>query len=376
MRNKLIAVAVVAAMAPAGAARADTSWLSGNPDMVQKAGRWFIGAGVAGGAYHMPDWTSTTAAAVPLSALPPNVGPASFSTDVSFVAPGGTIGYVLPDGSLPAWLGKSVRLSFTGAYLGGRGGDSRSTPLSPTSTPHYTTVDGRAGLAVFVGVPFRVGERLRVEQEGFELALRLASDVPVGPGLALSPSLGIFGGRTRTNFDFTGNLIQQATGVSFAAHTITERLRARKVGLDAGLAATWRPWSNIALTLAGRGGVVWTRASLTASDCFQFGFGATQCTTPAGTAPTGGAFATSARDRESEVGFVGTVHGALSYDGGWVVLSVGGFFTWESAVPGVRNPVNTVGGAVVGAQIAAPASVRFDSGWKGGGFVTIRFFFN
>lgn len=42
------------------------------------------------------------------------------------------------------------------------------------------------------------------------------------------------------------------------------------------------------------------------------------------------------------------------------------------AVPGVRNPVNTVGFLANGTQIAGPASIRFASGWEAGGFVMVR----
>jgi hypothetical protein len=191
----------------------------------------------------------------------------------------------------------------------------------------------------------------------------------------MSPALGIFGGYARTSFDFTGSWAVQPAGINLIAHAITERLTSWKVGMNGGLAVTWQPWSPITLTLAGRGGVFWTSTRLSASDCFAAVGGFTECTTPPGTAP-GPFFATSAEDRRSAFGFVGSIQGALSYDAGWSVLSIGGFFTWESAVAGVRNPVNTVGNGAGGTQIADPASIRFNSGWKAGGFVTVRILLN
>lgn len=377
MLRMLFVAAIFAALAVSGAARADTTWLSGTTNVVSKDGRWYIGTGAAGGAFNMPNWNSTAATRVPNTALAPNVGPVRFSANVGFVAPGATLGYVFRDGSLPAWMGQRVRVSFTGSYIGGWGSDRTSTVLSPSSRTYYTTVDGRFGAANGSNNAFVRSESLKIDQSGFELALRLASDFPVSSGMTLTPSLGIFGGHTRTNFDFAGSLASQQFGINTVAHTITQRLTGWKAGLDAGLGMTVRPWRNIALTLAGRGGVYWTRARLNSSDCYQSGVGVSQCTTAQGAAFTGVQYATSAQDSGSAVGFVGTVHGAISYYTDGMVLSFGGFFSWQSAIAGVRNPVNAVGnGPALGSQITGPASVRFAGGWKAGGFVTLRIFLN
>lgn len=374
MLRKLIAAAFFATIAGSGAARADTTWLSMNVDMVEKSGRWFIGAGAAGGTYHMPDWNSTTTARVPNAGLPPNTGAAELSTDLTLIVPGGTLGYVLPDGTLPAWMGRSVRVSLTGAYVGGYGSSQSSILVSPSAQVYQTSVDGRFGAGTGIGTPALLTDRIKIDQDGFELALRIASDMPIGPGLVISPSLGVFGGYSKTTFDHTGKYFLPTLALNAAAHSINEELSTMKVGLDVGLGVTWRPWSNIALSMAGRAGMVWKRAQLDASDCYQFGIGISECTTPQGAPFTGLQFATSTDDEASKFGFAGSVYLAATYDGGWVVLTVGGFFGWESAVAGVRNPVNSVGIAAVGSQIARPASVQFGSGWKAGGFVTVRIF--
>jgi hypothetical protein len=158
-----IVMAIVGALTGSDAARAETPWLGATADMVSKDGRWFIGTGVAGGGRHLPDWKSTTASRVPFSpAPPPNTGPARFSTDLTFVAPGGTLGYVFPDGSLPAWMGRRVRLSVAGGYFNAHGSDNSSTFL-PNSVTYYTTVDGRYGNQLFSATPAILKERLRVK---------------------------------------------------------------------------------------------------------------------------------------------------------------------------------------------------------------------
>lgn len=54
-----------------------------------------------------------------------------------------------------------------------------------------------------------------------------------------------------------------------------------------------------------------------------------------------------------------------TYDAGWLKVSISGFATWDSAMPGVLNPV------AASIVPVGPARIVYESGWNYGGVVML-----
>lgn len=119
------------------------------------------------------------------------------------------------------------------------------------------------------------------------------------------------------------------------------------------------------MNVAGTAGIVWQRTRLNGQDCFN-----NIVTLPAGT-PCGpsnpGFLGSTVSDNRSATGFRGSAQLGLSADLRIAVLSIGGFFRYDSHVPGVENP-----NSQTAANNTSPARVRFDDGIAYGGYVTVR----
>ncbi len=190
-------------------------------------------------------------------------------------------------------------------------------------------------------VPFFVGdfihaEELRVRREGFALDLRLVTDYALRPDLSFSPSIGVFGGKTADSYDFSTELI--GSGTSFVRHQVNERVRSDEIGADVRGTLIWHFYPGFALEASGRAGVVWLRSRLTGDDCLNFGLAPPGFPCGPG-APMVSTFLTSsASDRDSTVGFRGGASLALAVDLRFAVATIGGFFRYDSRLPGIDNP--------------------------------------
>jgi hypothetical protein len=270
-----------------------------------------------------------------------------------------TIGYVFNDGALPLWLGARVRIGLTGTLQ--NYADTTSTGFASGATAvQYLGIDGRIIGGQTTGGA-NISETLRVHREGFGLNLRVASDFPLQPDIIFTPSVAVFGGRVRDTYEY-----QHTLAVTSLTYDANERLRTWSAGGEVAGGLTWQATSFLALNVTARGGVVWMRSRLDGTDCISFT--GNQCSTPTiiGFALNTG----SVTDSRSRLGFRGGLSLGAALDMRFGILSVGGHFTYDSAVPGVANP--GLANLNLGAANVGPARIRFDDGFRYGGYLNLR----
>lgn len=352
--------AAVALSASISAARADSNWLGITALGWQQSPGWFVAPGMEGGFQRLPRWTSIQSLHFPAAFGSPQIHVFSRTPAVAGADAGLTVGYVLNDGALPPWLGRRVRIAVTGTWQAYRERAESSFSPPGLSVVQYIGVDGRVmgGETTFGAT---ITETLRTHREGFDFNLRAASDFPLRPDLILTPSVAVFGGRTHDSYEYR-HLLGAPFNFTFY---VDERVRTNSVGGEVAAGLTWQAMEALALNVTARGGVVWMHSRLQGSDCFT-NFG-TPCSPPF---PVGASVSTgTVTDSSSRVGFRGGLSLGAALDMRFGILSVGGSFTYDSAVPGVLNPSVaklTPFGNVGGARI------RFGDAFRYGGFLNLR----
>lgn len=364
------------ALAIPPAARSETPWLALAEGTEVRHGDWYIRLGGAGGIYQLPDWRGTLAAFNVITTTTKQFEVQPFGTDAAMANAGIAIGWYLPSASLPAWAGADARIELSAAYIGAWRTQTRSAPFSGANLAAFTTLDGRVATSAAITGTHTVAERLRLALDGFESGLRLATDHRFG-GILVSTSVGVFGGWAEHRYDYTAAVNPAAGGTAFL-QTIDEKLGVTRVGANFGLDGRIPLNEQFALLLGARAGFAWNRVRLDGNDCGRASAAnaAFVCSNAPGTFVAGSAYATTASDTRSRYGFVGSAMAALRWDLGFPIVTLGGFFTYDTAVPGVRNPAPPF---VNAGNIITPGSGRtsivFEEGYRAGGFlmVTIPF---
>lgn len=288
----------------------------------------------------------------------------------TFVQPGLTLGYLLPEGMLPSWVGRNARLSFSGIYTGALGRDRESLFIASTDQIGVLTVDGRVGFGMMAGTDFQLEQNAKLVRNGFELALRLAADHRRGPRFTLTPSVALFGGWSRSRYKQTSNFVILQFPFAGLPYELREKITHSFGGLELGLAGTWRLWGRSTFSIAGRAGVVVSGASLAANDCFLADPVVldTGCPASPNSFVLNDHFNTNTSESGTAVGFRGGLTLALNVDTGYAIVSLGGMFTYWSAAPYVDNPRILD----IPNSISTPAQLRFGAAWSAGGFVVVR----
>lgn len=361
IRSAILAMASVVVLAES--ARADALWFDPPLTTPITQGQWFFGVGAIGGVYRAPDWRST----FEIFRGTTSIGGHEFSSNNFMLGPGGTIGYTFRDGTLPPWVGSRARIAFSGMYWSGDRTQSQSTPFAAADFGALHTVDGRVFFNAPAGTPAQMNETLRTEFSAYELALRLTADRPLTPTLTLLQSVGVFGGSSIERYQSNHNFV--AAGVIQNPALVNERVVSSRIGADVGVGLAWQVMPMLRWGIGGRAGFHWVRSNLEASDCFTAGATSTACSFSQGTFLAGVAFATTTSSSRSTVGFRGSVGSSLTLDGGWIQAQIGGYFTFDSASPGVVNPSS---GRIGTAGNVGAARIRFTGGYNAGGFFTVR----
>jgi hypothetical protein len=371
LRHRLllgIAVFASGTLAVAGDGRADPAdpgyWVyDRSPTASFERGQLYGSFDVRGGIQQMPRFSSGFA-------LSPggfgSVTQRGLSDDknAAFAQPGGTIGFAFGDGTFPAWMGNRVRVAFSGSYVSGWSQTNQSFAIPAVGSLQIAMVGGTASPgAGYGGFPIFT-DSLRIEREGFNLALRLASDLPMTPSLSLSPSISVFGGQTTDTYKYIANIVGTA-GIG-APYNLDESIRTREIGGDLGLTATWQFAPGWALNLGGTAAVVWSRSRLSASDCVNI------AVTPSDACGRSNPslVTSSGSESRSTVGFRGTGAVSISADMRFAVLTVGGFARYDSRIAGVSNPQLLA--TSLATQLTGPARIFYDSGFAFGGMLNLR----
>jgi hypothetical protein len=332
-------------------------------------GQLFVGFGAQIGVHHLPrfdsPWRSSNAFGIDL--FRPSIEP-----DPTVAGPGGVVGYVFRDGTFPAWAGRKVRLSFGAQFWDGNFTErqDRSTPSPFVAHVSAAPIDGSLGFQNAVGGIIRRQTSFNVDANGYDLALRLTSDFAVAPRVTVSPFVALFGGQARESYTVRARLV----GATFAEkpYALDERVSTARVGAMLGTGVTLRVVRRISLHLGAQAGFVWMRSHMTGGDCFSF-LGVTPGT-PCGAVPFSGSVRATVSDTRSTVGFRGGLTGGVTLDLTFAILSLTGFMTYDSQVPGIRNPVVTspITTIVINQPTSGRAHLFFDDALNFGGMVVLR----
>lgn len=338
-----------------------------------KAGGWFIGAGFVGGVSSQPDWRA------PFVGRPDNAEFApfqdSFTNNLGVYGPGATLGYVFSNGTLPSWIGQNARLLFSFGYWHGDKKNNRAAGPADDPQINGAAQNGLIGIAANLGNPSIISRSYENSFHSFEFALRLAGDHPVG-GAVVTTSAGLFGGYGRNTYDYTA--INRDTGVIDQFFALQQKLNSWRFGGDVGASITWFLLGrDLRLTFGGRAGAYLIRSSLNGEDCYFAGnTNACPAGLALGTFIPGAQFRTTSRDTASNVGFRGTLTGALTYTFGIVTMSVTGFFAYETSVAGVINPsISLTTLLPVNTNVGAPR-IGFTNGYSAGGVFMVKIALN
>jgi hypothetical protein len=341
-----------------------------------KPGQLFVGFGAQIGVHHLPKfdspWRSSNAIGLfgpATDLLRPSIEP-----DPTTAGPGGVVGYVFRDGTFPAWAGNKVRLSFGAQFWDGNFTDrqDRATLAPFSGYVSAAPIDGSPGTQVSFAPFAQRQTSFNVDVNGYHLALRLTSDFAVAPRVTLSPFVSLFGGQSRESYAVRARIVGNVSDTG--TYALDERVATARVGALVGTGVTLRVAPRLSFHLGAQAGFVWLRSRMTGGDCLGSLVSVGQ---PCGAAPPGpGSFQTTVSDTRSTVGFRGGLTGGVTVDLTVAVLSLTGFMTYDSAVPGISNPVVTAPIAAGPYLRTAPTSGRahifFDDAVNFGGMVVLR----
>lgn len=255
----------------------------------------------------------------------------SFRPDALVAGPTGAIGYVLPAGSVPAWLGNNFRLELAGGWQGG-GGREHSTTRQRAGGGRYYTLTGTVFGYGFAGGA-TTDSALSVNHDQWKIELVAKSDYALAPRWSVTPFFAVGGGATNTRY-----FLRELTtffGVGFSRQLLDERAQMWHVGARAGGQLAWQATAALKISLGGFVGFAHQEARYTGQNCVGFlNSEFTTCDVP-------GVFAaaTSAVTNSSTtLAFLGGAGAGAAYDLGWATISLGGHFSYNSKTPGIRHP--------------------------------------
>lgn len=360
-------VCTAAAFGIAAPSYADSSWIGVNALAGAQAPGWFIVPGGEVGVQRLPAWNSTNSLHSPSTLGAPAVSlfapePRLFGGEY-----GGTLGYAFRDDALSAGLGHNLRVGLTGTYVSMHDSQSASRTLTSTAVG-VIDLQGRTVFAVNLlgaGINPGISESLRVHRTGFDLNMRVASDYSLAPDWTLTASVAIVGGRTIDAYNFDSRYV--SAGVTSVANQIDEKVRTWSLGGDISAGLTWQATSTFSLNLTGRAGVVWQHSQLDGTQCVVFTV--VNCSTALfipGTVSN-----TAVSESRSRAGFRGGAALNVGLDFPIGRLTLGGFFLYDSAVPGVQNPSQATLLAP-GSSTGQTARIHFDGVFRYGGVVALR----
>lgn len=312
-RLQLLSVAVAALLAAPAAAQE----IYGTPgaEMWQQGG-FYAGGGYRSNFFRIPGFTSGTTAFLTSRILFGH----NFERTNDF---GGTgrIGYSLRDGSLPAWLGRNVRIELAGGY--GVTGQTNSPPQ--TVTTNWTMVSVNGLIVVSDIDQATITSSAKVTQSAWQVLLRMTSDFDIwGEGVLLfSPSLAILGGNQDRKFS-----MYERFATTNASHTVTARLDTTEIGGQLGGRFTYRANWWLAFYAGGHVTLAHRNTNLNANDCFG-----------AGVVCNGSVFVTStSQSRSTFVAAPGGEIGAIFATGGPILLALAAGADYDYRNPGIRLP--------------------------------------
>jgi hypothetical protein len=183
----------------------------------------------------------------------------------------GGIGYTLPFGTLPAWLGRNVRLEFGGSYV--------DATAKTDGSAQYPTPSGGGSTFILLNntnvFPTKYGciglcnttSALSSNYSSWQINGRIVSDFALG-AFTLSPSLAVFGGNSH-NDQSLAVINNNGFSPSFLdSYVASTQLHWADVGLKAGLKATIDVTKSIKIGLGSSVGVADRNVQLAGTDLY------------------------------------------------------------------------------------------------------------
>lgn len=245
----------------------------------------------------------------------------------------GELGYALPAGAPPPWLGDHARIFLFGRALwgGAQGSDLASGAPNGWS---LVSVDNQR-LAERFGQT-NLTSLARVDERRWTLGLVATTDYALGAALFFSPALGLQIGRGRRGFRIVETLGEDTSDESFLpplVRTVDARVRTDDWGGTLGARLTWRPSETLAFHIGGRVAFLARTVRLDVGDCLGTGRGG------ADPVCTGSVWITAAASRRSLLAVVPAGEIGLAYAPrpGWLLAIVGGL-EFDPHSPGLALP--------------------------------------
>lgn len=374
-RGVRILGAALALLLHATSVRADAFWFGDQATHPIGTSGWYMGHGIIGGVYQLPSWNAPIAlfpgtfiSAIETVVLDP-AGRSSFNPLVPFFGQGLTVGRSIPPAQAPSWAGNRLRVYMSGMYWSGRTSNSAARGTSVFDALNVSAIDGRTHQYTSY-VQGRLDEQLRTSHRRIEFLLGAATDYDISPGTVLSPSIALVGGWQRERYRYDAFNRTVAAG-PLGPLMYDETNSTIRVGLDTSLSVATQATTTVRVFATLRAGLHWLHTRLRGRDCYNAGATGTICDIPAGTFTTT-AHATSTSDSASTWSFRGSLALGLTWNPQPFIIQLGSFFTWESAVPGIRNPVLLTAPTANTTTTIGPARIKFDDGYNLGGFLMIR----
>ena len=275
------------------------------------------------------------------------------SPNAQGISGGVTVGLMMP----PSWpqFGQHARLEFGLAYFDLTDVDSIKYPGGTPGNVQWVLIGGRSTSLTTGGV---FSSTLKTEYRGFELSAKAATDVQAAPNLTLTPAFGVFGGNSESIFNYTDR--ELCAAVCFNEFS-RENVSANRIGGAVSLGARFPVGANLSLIGGVSGALFGAWAQLSGNDCF-----ANVSVVPCDATLN---FGSTVNNNKSAFGARIGAQAGLRYNAGWTRLDFTGGLNWDSALPGVSNPVLPGRAATIafsselGYSVRLGASIPFGGDW-------------
>ena len=279
----------------------------------------------------------------------------------------GGIGYTLPFGTLPAWLGQNVRVEFGGSYVD-------ATAKTNGSAQYGTPSGGTSNLILLNNItafPNSYGcfglcntaSALSSSYSSWQINGKIASDFALG-AFTLSPSLAVFGGNSH-NDQSLSLISNNGFSPSFLdSYVASTQLRWADLGLKAGLKATIDVTKSIKVGLGGSVGVSDRNVQLAGNDLYV----------SLGGAPY--SLGSSIGLSTARAALLANLEGSLEFRP-WrnVALRTFAGLNFDNSVPGIQAPSYNAAAITPSSLGIIPGSINFQSetSYYAGGGVKVSF---
>jgi hypothetical protein len=289
---------------------------------------------------------------VPTGAL---AGPAaSFDPRETGYGISGGIGFVLPNGIFLSNVGTNARIEFGGSYVNATA--SQTNSISSGGFGLLPQLSGLTNFATGCGVACAVSGSLSSSYSSWQASGTFLTDYQIN-GVSLTPSLGLFGGKSRNNQTLSNTMtaVGSPAITQYDANTTLDWTDwGGRVGLSGSAPLTG--WMTFAL--GGNVGLAARNVSLTGSDAAFISI-------------LPGTTLSSVAASQTTTAFVANAETSLIFRLAprWSLRTFVGL-DYDNKVPGISAPVPVLGG---GTSTAAGIKYQSETSYYAGGGLTLKF---